>query len=312
MKKVNWIGVLVILLIGCRSIQPVDEPTLSKLTPYVQLENTAVPLDISTPEPELEPTIVPTAAPIIHIVALGETISSIALQYGLTMDAVRKANPDANPNALIVGDELVIPINGSFTITAFDPEIGRNVQFSDPNCVPSRDTGVWCAVLVENLGENDLENMIVAFSFLDLNGNLIEENYAPTMMRFSSAGSSNPAVFFMNAAPANFIRAAPSLFSAQVVNTSSKHYLPIEVEEETRLLSGMEATISGTMRVESDQEVDRADIWIGAAAFDAEGVLIGVRRIDSEVATNESFSYDITVYAAESSISRVELYSEAF
>lgn len=312
MKKVIWVGVLVVFLTGCRSIQPVDGPTISKLTPYVPLENAAAPLENSTPEPKTEPTVVPTAAPVIHVVALGETISSIALQYGVTMDSVRGANPDANPNTLIVGDELVIPLNEPFAVTAFNPEIGRNVRFSDPNCVPSRDTGIWCAVLVENQGEADLENMIVAFSFLDPDGNLIEIRYTPAMMRFFPAGSNTPAVIFLNAEPANFVKATPSLFSVQVVDTATKLYLPIVVEEETRLLDGIEATVSGQMRVESDQEEDRADIWIGAAAYDAEGALIGVRRLDSEVATNESFSFNITVYAAESSITRVELFAEAF
>jgi hypothetical protein len=132
------------------------------------------------------------------------------------------------------------------------------------------------------------------------------------MMRFFPAGSSTPAVIFLNSEPANFVKATTSLFSAHVVDKATKPYLSIVVEEETRLLDGIEASISGKMRVESYQEVDRVDIWIGAAAFNADGTLVGVRRLDNVVATNEYFSFNLTVYAAESSIARVELYAEAF
>ncbi|MDO9546382.1 MAG: LysM peptidoglycan-binding domain-containing protein [Pelolinea sp.] len=312
MKKINLVGLLVVFLAGCQIVQPVDESAMSKLTPYITKENTTAPLENSTPEPEIESSAAPTAAPVIHVVALGETISSIALQYGVTIDAVRGANPDANPNVLIVGDELEIPLTDINTISAFDPEIARNVRFSGLNCVHSRDAGIWCLVLVENLGENDLENIVVAFSFLDPDGKLIEERYAPAVMRFAPAGSSTPVVIFLKTVPLNFINAAPSLFSVQVVDTAANLYLPIVVEEETRFLNGIEATISGKIRVESDKDVDRADIWIGAAAFDADGALVGVRRLDSVAATNEPFNFALTVYAAESSIARVVLYAEAY
>lgn len=44
-----------------------------------------------------------------HTVAAGETLSSIALRYGVSTQAVVDANRIANPNALRVGDVLTIP-----------------------------------------------------------------------------------------------------------------------------------------------------------------------------------------------------------
>jgi LysM repeat protein len=48
-----------------------------------------------------------------HRVRRGETLSRIASHYGLSLDAVLKANRLANPNRLQVGQELAIPATRS-------------------------------------------------------------------------------------------------------------------------------------------------------------------------------------------------------
>ena len=44
-----------------------------------------------------------------HVVQSGETLGSIAVQYGVTVQAILEANQLANPDLLRVGQELVIP-----------------------------------------------------------------------------------------------------------------------------------------------------------------------------------------------------------
>ncbi len=44
-----------------------------------------------------------------HVVQKGETLSTIAKQHGISADALAKANNLANPNALQIGQKLVIP-----------------------------------------------------------------------------------------------------------------------------------------------------------------------------------------------------------
>ena len=48
------------------------------------------------------------APPIVHVVQRGEILAQIAGQYGVTVDAIMKANGIANPNRIIVGEELNI------------------------------------------------------------------------------------------------------------------------------------------------------------------------------------------------------------
>jgi LysM repeat protein len=312
MKKAGCIVIVVMILVGCRGIQMPDNSGVSKLTPYIKQEDIIATTEIPGEVAETASAPVPTETPTIHVVALGETISSIALYYGVPMDAIIKANPDAKPTALIVGDELVIPASNSRQAAEVDPAILEDIQISDPECIRTRDGGLWCTVFVENQGQEDLENIVVTFTFRDSDGNMLEERSAPNLMQHTAPEMVIPAVVFLENIPAMYADATVSLFSALAVEASTSPYLTVAVEEEAFSLNGVEASISGSMRVEAEQEKDRADIWIGAAAFDADGSLTGVRRLDYSVTTNEMFNFNITVYSSTGNIARVVLYTEAY
>jgi LysM repeat protein len=52
-----------------------------------------------------------------HVVAPGETISSIAFKYGKNMNAVLAANPGIDPYTLRVGSLVVIPMGNAFNVS---------------------------------------------------------------------------------------------------------------------------------------------------------------------------------------------------
>jgi LysM repeat protein len=59
--------------------------------------------------PGVTPTPVPTAEVTIHVVQQGDTLYGIAIQYGVTLQALLAANGITNPDQLSIGQELVIP-----------------------------------------------------------------------------------------------------------------------------------------------------------------------------------------------------------
>ena len=66
--------------------------------------------------PTLDPTriaSVPTAGPGSYIVQAGDTIGSIAAKFGVTPESIIQINQLANPNALEVGQTLLIPVPDS-------------------------------------------------------------------------------------------------------------------------------------------------------------------------------------------------------
>jgi LysM repeat protein len=67
------------------------------------------------PAPTVEGTVAAASSPVstvgqrIHVVQEGETLEAIAGMYGVTVDELAQANGLDNPNALSVGQALVIP-----------------------------------------------------------------------------------------------------------------------------------------------------------------------------------------------------------
>ena len=93
-----------------RSIQ--EEPTATA---------TATPTDTATPSPS--PTTEADTSTegasdsdefpdtVVHIVVAEDTVSGLALQYGSTVDAIRRANELDATSLIVVGQRLVIPVN---------------------------------------------------------------------------------------------------------------------------------------------------------------------------------------------------------
>ncbi|MBN1564389.1 MAG: LysM peptidoglycan-binding domain-containing protein [Anaerolineae bacterium] len=52
----------------------------------------------------------------VHTVQAGENLYRIALQYGTTVDAIAKANNVTNPNLIVVGQKLIIPVSGGVVV----------------------------------------------------------------------------------------------------------------------------------------------------------------------------------------------------
>lgn len=76
-------------------------------------ESTA-PAPTATPVPEETEE---RTAEIIHVVVAGDTLFSLAQQYGVTVEEIAAANNMSNIHSLEVGQELVIPPPGGETTT---------------------------------------------------------------------------------------------------------------------------------------------------------------------------------------------------
>ncbi len=99
-----------------------EEPALDPETPATEPPPpaTVVPVPATeTPEPspppteEVESPPPPPSEPTTHVVQLNETLFSIARRYGTTVEAIVSANGIVNPEAIYVGQRLVIPVAGA-------------------------------------------------------------------------------------------------------------------------------------------------------------------------------------------------------
>jgi LysM repeat protein len=85
-------------------------------TPAPSAAATPAPTDIFVPSPE--PSAAATEAPVpgetaaagkTYKVKRGDTMWAIAEKFGITLKALRAANPDVEPSSMRVGTVLVIP-----------------------------------------------------------------------------------------------------------------------------------------------------------------------------------------------------------
>ena len=75
-----------------------------------QASPTPAPSASVVPSGEPSPTAVPTPEQLVHTVKSGDTLSTIAPLYGVTVDQILAANPTiTNPNRIVPGDRIVIP-----------------------------------------------------------------------------------------------------------------------------------------------------------------------------------------------------------
>jgi murein DD-endopeptidase MepM/ murein hydrolase activator NlpD len=126
--KTLWILILMALLAACvrsASDTPAYQPGSgfptssvfvpipgSSATPSFRLQPTRLPGSaLLTPTPNLA-NVIPTARSEAeqYVVQYGDTLGTIAMAYGVSVEAVIAANNLANPNLLEVGQVLVIPV----------------------------------------------------------------------------------------------------------------------------------------------------------------------------------------------------------
>lgn len=73
---------------------------------------TATPTAAATPAPSVTAAAAAEATPApqrTHVIQPGDTLLGIAIRFDVALEAVEQANPNVDPAALRVGQELVVP-----------------------------------------------------------------------------------------------------------------------------------------------------------------------------------------------------------
>ena len=310
--------VVCLLLAGCLPAQVAASEPQAVLTPFFTStppEAAAAPAQpTETPQPE------PTATPetLIHIVALQETISSISLRYGVSMDAVIAANPDVDPRALTVGTELVIP--GVSPEVAFDPQAeSLALEVGEAVCLPTAEGGLWCGALVSNPLNRPAEGMIVAFTISDGDSQTLTQN-VPALLNRLDPGQALPAVAYFPPPAPRAAGATAELVAALPLESGMREYFEISLQNERVITQGRSARAAVQVVLPGADELPSGEplnLWIAAAAYDAQGRLLGARRVErqldvGEATSSEPLEVTLLVYSAAGNIDSVRLSVEAF
>jgi LysM repeat protein len=310
MRFILPLCVLVVFLTACA-----PQPTFSTPQPL-----TLLPYRTSTPAapPWTPPSLVaaetplPTPTPFPYTVQQGETISSIALKFGVSVDELLAANPDVNPNVMSIGAVLQIPsrpqnLSGEATPTPA-PFIVEQIA-----CHPTANGGMWCFVLAHNDSPDFMENLSAQVTLVDSSGAPIAAQTALLPLNILPPNSSLPlTAYFPPEIPLDAEPRVQVLTAIRLLPGDSR-YLPATLHDTLVEVGagGHFANVSGEVRLPAESPA-AAQVWVAAVAYDEQGRVVGVRRWEGGgIQPGGSLRFEMTVSSLGGVVMRVEFAVEA-
>jgi len=307
---------IALLLTSCTPPSTPFEPSTVDLIPFIaSTQNPPSPAETMQPPEGLVTADVPlpSLTPFTYTVQKGDTISSIALKFGVSMDDLQAANPEISPNAMSVGQVLKIPSNpenpsGEPTPTPV-PFTIQQIQ-----CYPTADKGMWCFVLVHNDFSDFVENLSAQVTLVDSNNTTIATQTALLPLNILPPNTSLPlTVFFPPEIP---LDAKPhvQILTAIRLLPNDERYLPATINNTLIEVNadGRSARVSGMVLLRSDTKA-AAQIWVVGTAYNAAGGVVGVRRWESSAGllAGGTLPFEFMVSSIGGKIAQVEFTVEA-
>ena len=298
------------LLTACASQPAISTPKPVELIPYLTATQTTpqwTPVELVVAETPL-----PTSTPFTYTVGQGETISGIALKFGVTIDELIAMNPDISPNAMSVGTVLKVPSNpvnpsGESTPTSA-PFTVEQVQ-----CYPTTNKGMWCFVLARNDYSDFMENLSVQVTLVNSNNQFIATQAALLPLNILPPNTSLPlSIYFPPDIP---IGAKPQvqILTAIRLSPNDPRYLPATVNNTLVQIDadGNFASITGEVRLPAESNA-ATQTWVAAVAYDESGRVVGFKRWEGGgIQPGGSLSFEMSVASLGGVLTRVEFAVEA-
>jgi LysM repeat protein len=120
--------ILTVLLVWGGTPEPASPTHTPTRTPLATV-------DVASSTPTTPPTEPPTPAPLVYVVREGDTLSSIAQAYGVTIPEIVAANNLPNPDVLNIGQEIIIP--GHFITPTAPPPTEETPTEPPPGASPT-------------------------------------------------------------------------------------------------------------------------------------------------------------------------------
>jgi LysM repeat protein len=285
--------------------RPVD--LIPYLTATSQTTPQPPPVELVAPETPL-----PSPTPFTYTVQQGETISSIALRFGVSIDELIAVNPQVNPGAMSIGTVLKIPSNpdnpsGEATPTPA-PFTVEQIE-----CHLTVNQGMWCFVLARNDTPDFMENLSAQVTLVDSNGTFIATQTALLPLNILPPNISLPlAVYFPPEIPPDAEPQVQILTAIRLLPDDTR-YLPASVGNTLVQINtdGHFASITGEVRL-PDESNAATEVWVAAVAYDENGRVVGVRRWEGGgLQPGGSLDFEMTVSSLGGVMTRVEFAVEA-
>ncbi|MBI5666380.1 MAG: LysM peptidoglycan-binding domain-containing protein [Chloroflexi bacterium] len=271
-------------VVGCSATHD-EAPTLPpsappRVTLTVRVPITPPPLIAQTiPTPTTVPYTSPT--PLVYVVQQGDTLLSVARQFGVPVTVLETANPGLDPRSLQIGQMLIIP-NPQFN-SAGSPILPTPTPLPlplfPPTCYDLPTNRIVCLGRVENPLRQPIGRVTVWVTLVDRDGLRLAEADAGVEQSVIPAGQSAPYRLLLQADWRDFGGATAALRSAEPAKTASVYPA---IEDERGLWVNGRYSLSARLRNPSAQamRLERAVLTLNNRAGQITGYrVVPLRRI---------------------------------
>lgn len=305
-----------LLLTSCTLHNRASTPPPSTLIPF--LTSTSSPVaptgTLQTPEGVVAAeTPLPSPTPFAYTVQQGDTISSIALEFGVSMDDLIAANPEISPNIMPVGQVINIPSSPENPSGEPTPT-PASFRIQQIECYPTADQGMWCFVLVHNDFPDLMENVSAQVSLVDAEGATIASQTALLPLNILPPYTSLPlVVFFPPEVPFDAIPQVQVLTAIRLL-PGDQRYLPASTNNTLVQVGadGRSARVTGQVLLPADA-LAASQVWVTGTAYDETGRVSGMRKWEwsAGLAPGGSLPFEFMISSLGGRIERVEFAVEA-
>ncbi|MDX1615861.1 MAG: LysM domain-containing protein [Candidatus Promineifilaceae bacterium] len=254
-----------------------------------------VPVVSFTPKPTPLPAPLPTPTPRVHVVETGDTILGMAIQYGVDTDEIMSLNPGVRPEALQIGQEIVLPpppTPGPVDALADGPP--ANVAVRSATVYRAVADSLWVIGDVVNEESQAVENVQVALRVPLSDGGTAEARVwvlpgvvpagerAPFGMLFRGVGSAAGA-------------AQTAVVGGRVVTSLGSRYLDLVTEETVTRIDDGRVLLEG--RIVNQGERTPTRLIVVATAYDELERVSGYRLLvlEGDVAPGQDKSFELSM-----------------
>lgn len=296
MRRRLWTGALLLsmgLWSGCGTV----------LTPAIAPTQTGVaqaPLTAATPTATIAPaafltpipptptfTPAPSPTPVVHYVASGDTLFGIALQYGITVDALLYANGLDIDDYLSIGQVLIIPMQSEeaeLPLTAAEPVGNFILPTPTPQPLEIRGLslrrtavgGLLCMGVVYNSIDAPVTNLQVQVVLVDAAGNPLAQQATLAAADYLPPGQGAPFAATFRDPPASAVDARAALLRAETISAITADFVPLTVADLDAGMSGPQYRVAGNLLNTSGANVALPTVVV--TLYDAEGLVLGYRE----------------------------------
>lgn len=218
--------------------------------------------------------------------ASGDTLLGIALDYGVTVDALLYANGLDVNDYLNIGQMLIIPLQSPESESILAAEPGDSLILPTPTPQPLGITGVSLrrtAVggllymgVVNNTIDVPVTNMQVQAVLVDAAGNPLAQQLALAAVDYLPPGQGAPFSVTFRDPPAAATDVRVVLLRAETISAITADFVPLTVAEVEAGMSGPQYRVAGILLNESGGTVTLPTVVV--TLFDAERLVLGYRE----------------------------------